>query len=161
MTPNAKSGAQMSSNAVFRTALKYSALLALVIAVVGGVIGWSVDGTRGLTSALIGTAMALVFLGITSVSILFANRWSGQDFFVGILFGVVMGSWLLKFVIFLVLGFILKDQPWVNAPILFGSVIVGVIGSLVIDAIVAAKVRVPYVSDEVLPKAPTDDSPQV
>lgn len=158
MTPTAKAGSQMSSNAVFRTALKYSALLALVIAVVGGVVGWSVDGTRGLTSALIGTAMALVFLGITSVSILFANRWSGQDFFVGILFGVVMGSWLLKFVIFLVLGFILKDQPWVNAPLLFGSVIVGVIGSLVIDAVVAAKVRVPYVSDDVLPKAPTDDA---
>lgn len=158
MTSNAKAGSQMSSNAVFRTALKYSALLALVIAVVGGVVGWSVDGTRGLTSALIGTAMALVFLGITSVSILFANRWSGQDFFVAILFGVVMGSWLLKFVIFLVLGFILKDQPWVNAPLLFGSVIVGVIGSLVIDAVVAAKVRVPYVSDDVLPKAPADDS---
>lgn len=158
MTSNATAGSQMSSNAVFKTALKYSALLALVIAVVGGVVGWSVDGTRGLTSALIGTAMALVFLGITSVSILFANRWSGQDFFVAILFGVVMGSWLLKFVIFLVLGFILKDQPWVNAPLLFGSVIVGVIGSLVIDAVVAAKVRVPYVSDDVLPKAPADDS---
>lgn len=161
MTSNAKSGSQMSSNAVFRAALKYSALLALVIAVVGGVIGWSVDGSRGLTSALIGTAMALVFLGITSVSILFANRWAGQDFFVGILFGVVMGSWLLKFVIFLVLGFILKDQPWVNAPMLFGSVIVGVVGSLVIDAIVAAKVRVPYVSDDVLPKAPVEgDDPR-
>ncbi|MGK9148716.1 hypothetical protein KXS11_13895 [Plantibacter flavus] len=158
MTSNAKSGSTMSSNAVFRTALTYSALLALVLAVVGGVVGWSVDGTRGLTSALLGAAMALVFLGITSVSILFANRWSGQDFFVGILFGVVMGSWLVKFVLFLVLGFILKDQPWVNPPMLFGTLIVGVIGSLVIDAVVAAKVRVPYVSDDVLPKAPTDGS---
>ncbi|SKC73585.1 hypothetical protein [Plantibacter cousiniae (nom. nud.)] len=158
MTPPAQAGSHASANRVFRTALRYSALLALVIAVVGGVVGWSVDGSRGLTSAFIGTAMALVFLGITSVSILFANRWSGQEFFVGILFGVVMGSWLVKFVIFLVLGFILKDQPWVNAPILFGSVIVGVVGSLVIDAVVAAKVRVPYVSDDILPKASPQDS---
>lgn len=160
MTPPAQAGSHASANRVFRTALRYSALLALVIAVVGGVVGWSVDGSRGLTSALIGTAMALVFLGITSVSILVANRWSGQEFFVGILFGVVMGSWLVKFVIFLVLGFILKDQPWVNAPILFGSVIVGVVGSLVIDAVVAAKVRVPYVSDDILPKASPQDSDQ-
>ncbi|MFZ4895863.1 hypothetical protein ACL9RL_15585 [Plantibacter sp. Mn2098] len=142
----------MNSNAVFKAALKWGALLALVIAVVGGIIGYSIDGTRGLTSALIGTAMSLVFVGITAVSILFANRYAGREFFVAIFFGVVMGGWLLKFVLFLVLGFILKSQPWVNAPVLFICVIVGVVGSLVVDAVVAAKVRVPYVSHDVLTK---------
>lgn len=143
----------MNSNAVFKAALKWGALLALVIAVVGGIIGFTLDGTRGLTSALIGTAMSLVFVGITAASILFANRFVGREFFVAIFFGVVMGGWLLKFVVFIVLGFVLRSQPWVNVPVLFISVIVGVVGSLVVDAVVAAKVRVPYVSNDVLPKA--------
>jgi len=141
----------MSSNKVFVDALKYGALLALGIALVGGVVGFFLDGSRGVVSALIGTALSAVMLAITAGSILFANRFYGSDLFVGAFFGIVLGGWLLKFVIFLVLVFLLADQPWVNRVIMLVCVIVGVIGSLVVDMVVVARSRVGYVSDAQLP----------
>jgi membrane-bound metal-dependent hydrolase YbcI (DUF457 family) len=141
----------MKSAAILRASLKWGGILALVIAVVGGTLGYLVDGNRGLTSALIGTAMSVVFLGITAASILFAHRWFGTDLFVPIFFGVVMGGWLIKFILFLVLAVLLKDQPWINPTVLFLSIIAGVISALVVDVIIVAKSRMPYVSDVTLP----------
>jgi hypothetical protein len=138
----------MSSNKVFVDALKYGALLAIGIALVGGVIGFFLDGSRGVVSALIGTALSAVMLAITAGSILFANRFYGSDLFVGAFFGIVLGGWLLKFVVFLVLVFLLADQPWVNRVIMLVCVIVG---SLVVDMVVVARSRVGYVSDAQLP----------
>lgn len=141
----------MKSAAIFRASLKWGGLLSLALAVIGGTLGYLVDGNRGLISALIGTAMAVVFLGITAASILFANRWFGTDLFVPIFFGVVMGGWLVKFVLFLVLAVVLREQPWINTTVLFLSVIAGVVVSLVVDVIIVSKSRMPYASDVTLP----------
>ena len=141
----------MKSAEIFRASLKWGGILALVIAVIAGGLGYIFDGSRGLTSALIGTAMSIVFLGITAASILFANRWFGTDLFVPIFFGIVMGGWLVKFVLFLVLAVLLKDEPWINPTVLFLSIIAGVIAALTVDVIIVSKSRMPYVSDVTLP----------
>ena len=60
-------------------------------------------------SALVGTLMAVVFMGITAASILLANRFASSDVFVGVFFGIVLGGWLLKFVVFIVLVVVLRD----------------------------------------------------
>jgi hypothetical protein len=143
--------AQPSSTPVFKDVLKYGAILAVVIAVVGAVLGGVFAGWVGVTSALIGTLMAVVFLSITAVSILIANRFVGSDLFVGLFFGIVLGGWLLKFALFIVLAVVLRDQPWINPLVLFLSLIAGVIGSLVVDMIVVFRSRIPYVSDTTLP----------
>lgn len=148
-----------SSNPVLRRALVLDGFVALGIAVVGGVIGFIVDGGVGLISALIGTALAVIFMGVTAATILLANRFSGSDMFVGAFFGIVLGGWMLKFVVFLIVVFLLKDQSWVNPVILFLSVIVGVIGSLIVDVMVMLKSRMPYVSDVVLPNQSADNTP--
>jgi hypothetical protein len=140
-----------SSNPVLANALKYGALLALAIAVVMGIIGWFVAGGPGVAGALIGTAMALVFLGITAASILVANRFIRSDLYVGVFFGIVLGSWLLKFVLFIVLSIVLRGQPWISPVILFISIVAGVVGSLLVDVIVVARGRVPYASDVNIP----------
>jgi hypothetical protein len=54
-----------------------------------------------------------VFLGFTAGTILIANRWYGDPLYVPIFFGAVMGGWL-KFVVFLVVLFLLRGQPWLN-----------------------------------------------
>lgn len=136
---------------VFGKAIAYGAYLALAIAVVGGVIGYLVDGWTGLVSALIGTALAAFFLGLTAGSILIANRFSGSPLFGAIFFAVVLGTWILKFVIFLVLVVVLKDQPWVNTLVLFLSIVAGVLGSLAVDVFVMLRSKMPYVSDATLP----------
>lgn len=140
-----------TSNPILKRVLLWGGLLALVIAVVGAVIGGLVAGWPGIASALVGTAMAVLFMGITAASILVANRFSGSDMFVPAFFGIVMGGWILKLIVFVVLVFLLRDLPWVQPTVLFLSVVAGVIGSLVVDVVVVAKSRMPYVSDVQLP----------
>lgn len=131
-----------SSVPVLRRTLAYGFTFAAAIAVVGGVIGLLVAGPTAAWSAVIGAAMAGVFLGITALSILIAVRYDIVAFF-----GIVLGAWLLKFVAFIVAALALRDQPWINPTALFLSLIAGVIASLVVDVMVVMKTRMPYVSD--------------
>lgn len=140
-----------TSNPVLKSALKYGILLAIAIAVVAGVLGGVFAGIPGVASALVGTAMAVLFMGITAGSILLANRFAGSSAFIGAFFGIVMGAWLVKLVLFIVLVIVLKGQPWINPSVMFFSIIAGVIGSLVVDVLVVMKSRMPYVSDVSLP----------
>lgn len=146
-----------SSNVVLRRALVWGAVLAGVLLVVSGVLGFVFAGVEGLVSALVGTLMAVVFMGITAASILLANRFAGSDVFVGVFFGIVLGGWLLKFILFIVLVVVLRSADWLNPMVLFLSLVAGVLASLVVDVLVVARSRMPYVSDVELPKAPTDD----
>ena len=140
-----------SARPVFVRILKLGAILAVAIAVIGGVVGFLVDGERGLLSALVGTAMAILFTGLTAASILVANRFSGTEFFTAIFFAVVMGAWIVKFAIFLILVFLLRDAEWINPTVMFICIIAGVLGSLIVDVVVVATSRMGYVSDVTLP----------
>jgi uncharacterized membrane protein YczE len=77
---------------------------------------------------------------------LIAVRYSMVAFF-----GIVMGTWLLKFALFLVLAFVLRAQPWVTLLALFLALIASILVSLVVDVVAVAKSRMPYASDVVLP----------
>jgi hypothetical protein len=118
---------------VLKNTIRYGGLFAVVLAVLGSIVGYLVDGGVGLVSALVGAAMAFLFLGVTAGSILVANRIAHSDFLNPLFFITVLGGWLLKFAIFLVLLILLKDQPWINNVVLLVTVIVGVVGSLVVD----------------------------
>ena len=78
-------------------------------------LGGLFAGWIGVTSALIGTRWPRSSSAITALSILIANRFIGSDLFVGLFFGIVLGGWILKFVLFLVLAVVLRgpavDQP--------------------------------------------------
>ncbi|WP_136708690.1 hypothetical protein [Agromyces sp. H66] len=146
-----------TSNPVLRRALAWGAALASAVLVVSGILGLVFAGTEGLVSALVGTLMAAVFMGITAASILLANRFASSDLFVGAFFGIVLGGWLLKFIVFIVLVVLLRDAEWLNPTVLFLSLVAGVIASLVVDVLVVAKSRLPYASDVELPEAPRDE----
>jgi len=133
-----------------KRSLIYNAWLALGIAVVGSVVGWFVAGGAGVASALVGTAMAAVFLGITAASIIVASKPSRSDMLSPAFFGIIMGGWLVKFVIFLVLVISLRSAHWLN-PTIFGlTTIAAVLGTLVVDVLALQRGRVPY-TDAVLP----------
>lgn len=146
-----------TSNPVLRRALLWGGVLAAGIAVVGGVLGFVFAGTEGLVSALLGTLIAVLFMGLTVGSILLANRFAGSDVFVGAFFGIVLGGWLLKFILFIVLVVALRGAEWLDPVVLFLSIVAGVIGSLVVDVLVVAKSRLPYASDTRLPPPPADE----
>ncbi|HLP23920.1 MAG TPA: hypothetical protein VK139_07765 [Microbacteriaceae bacterium] len=148
-----------SSNLVFRSAIRWSLWIGLALLVTIGGIGAAVAGVDGALTALAGVSISVGFMAITAGSIVLANRASGSDLFVGAFFGIVMGGWLVKFVLFIVAMFALMATSWIVPGVLFAGLVAGIIGSLVVDALVLIRTKMPYVSDVSLPTtdSPTDD----
>ncbi|MDT0156868.1 hypothetical protein Q9R19_04420 [Microbacterium sp. ARD32] len=152
MTPS-----PVSSTPILRRTLIWSAGLAAVLAVVAAGIGFAVSGRNGLWSGLAGVLLAFVFLGITAGSILFANRWFGDPLYVQLFFAIVLGGWLLKIGVFVVLMIVLRGQPWIEPLVFFLSLVAGIVMSLVVDVVVLMRMRLPHVSDVELPAVDPDD----
>lgn len=150
-----------TSNPILLATLKWGGLVSVGMIVLGALIGFLVAGDDGMWSALAGVLISAVFLAITAASILFANRWYGDPLYVPVFFGIVLGGWIVKFIIFIVLMLVLREQPWVHPTIFFLAVVAGVLGGLVVDVLVMLKMRLPYVSDVTLPgeeDTPASDS---
>ena len=110
---------EVSSNRLLRTTLLWSAIVTAGLAVVGAIVGFAVAGTSGLWSALVAVLLAAVFLGLTAGTILVANRWYGDPLYTPIFFGAVMGGWIVKFALFIVVLFVLRGAPWLNGTVFF------------------------------------------
>jgi hypothetical protein len=130
-----------SAATVLRRALSIGAIAAVAIAIVAGVVGFVVAGTPGLVSGLVGAAFALLFLGVTALSLLVAGRFSGLG--TNAFFAALLVGWLVKFVVFLVAMLALRDQPWVVPGVLFAAIVTTVLASLVVDAVVVSRARIP------------------
>lgn len=135
------SGSFDSAASVLRRALGLGAIVAVVIAVVSGVAGLVLFGGPGLVSGLVGSAFALLFLGVTAASLLVAGRFGGLG--TNAFFAALLAGWLVKFVVFLVAMLSLRDQPWVVPGMLFASIVATVLASLVVDAVVVSRARIP------------------
>ena len=129
-----------SSTQVFAKALKLSALLVVSVAVICSIIGYLVVGVDGLWTALIGSAIALVFTSLTVLSVLFGARLP-----LGGLYGLVLGGWLLKIVLFAVLMAALQRMDFIHGPTLFFAIVLSVLGSLSIDSWVVLRSRIPTI----------------
>jgi len=147
-----------SQSTVVARSLKYGTIVTGAIAVVGSLIGYLVAGTNGLASAIIGALLAAIFMGLTAGSVVFANRVAPNGTNLGLYFGIIAGTWALKFVAFVVVILLLRGQPWLNAQLFFGAVVIAVIGTLIADALAIQFSRVPYVGDIPLPGNP--DAPE-
>ena len=143
--------ASTSGSVILRMTLVWSAVITGILAVVGSVIGFLVAGVAGLVSALVGVVLAGLFLGMTALIILIAGRLPPGPAQIPTFFGIVLGGWVVKLVVFIVALLLLRGQPWIEPFIFFFSVLVSVIASLVVDLVVMARARVPYVGDVDLP----------
>jgi hypothetical protein len=142
----------VKANQIYYAVLKYIGVLAVVLAVVGGALGFVFAGPDGLVSALLGTVVAVMFSGITVVSIIVALRFEIIGFF-----GTIMGAWLLKFLLFIAAVAYLRDQPFIQPVVIFVSLIVGVTATIMIDCVVVYRSRMSYISDISLPQDTNDD----
>lgn len=152
--PSSSSGAVSA----LRRALLYGAAITVLIAIVGSVIGGLVSGVPGLLSALIGAGMGFAFLGLTAASLLLADRVTGGDLLAPAYFGIVLGSWLVKFIAFFVLIVALRDAVFVDPVVLFITLVLAVLGGLITDIVAVSRSRIPYVSDARLPGPHDPDS---
>ena len=144
----------MKTATILARALVYGGILTVAIAVVGSVLGYLVAGGPGLLSALIGAGLTALFMGFTALSILLAARVTKGEASSTLFFGIVLGVWLLKFVVFIVILVLLRDQPFIEPLVMFFAILAAVIGSLVVDVVAYVGARVPYVGDVQLPGDP-------
>ena len=143
-----------SSAPVLTLALRYGAVFTGVVAVAGGLIAWLTGGVPGLIGALVGAALAAVFLGLTTVSMLVAGRVTRGDSANPVFFAIVLGAVGVKFLLFLVFAIWLRGQDWLDPGAFAFTAIAAVIASLAGDVLAFLRARVPYVSDVRLPGEP-------
>lgn len=135
----------MSALPMFKKILKLGALLAVAIAVLGGGIGFLVSGMPGLWGGIVGAGASFIFLGFTAASIILAFRATRGDLLNPVFFGIVLGGWLLKLGVFLLLLILFANQAFLDPYVLLVTIIVSVLGSLAIDGWAFMNSRVPYV----------------
>lgn len=132
----------MNASSIFRRALVLSLVLAAAIAVVGGTVAWLAAGSDGLLSSLLGTGLAVLFSAITLISLIVAVRFEGNTFF-----AIVLGAWMLKAVLFLIILVLVRDAPFVHPMALFLSMVAAIVGTLAIDTAVVLRARLSHVPD--------------
>ncbi len=129
-----------SAEQLFKNVLGQTALLTGLIASLGSLAGYFVEGMNGVVSALIGAGLAFAFGALTVVSMIIGRKLSLAGFF-----GVVMGGWLIKLIGFALLARSLQGAEFINGPVLFLTLVAAILGSLVIDSIAVLSARIPVV----------------
>ncbi|ADG73970.1 conserved hypothetical protein [Cellulomonas flavigena DSM 20109] len=140
MTTDPTTPAPDPTAAVFRRALRDTALLLGTLAVLGIGVGALVAGLPGVWGALVGVGLALVFSGTTVVAMLRTLHSPPHT-----MAAVVMGTWLAKVLVVVVVLAVLRDQDFYSRGVLAAVLALGVVGSAFLDYRAVANGRVPYV----------------
>jgi hypothetical protein len=121
--------------------LKLGSLLIGSIAIIGSAIGFLAAGLPGLLGAVAGSGIALLFVTLTALSVLFGSKLSLGGFY-----AVVLGGWLLKMVLFMFGVALLSRIEGLNGVALFVTLVASILGSLAVDGYVVTTSKIPVVS---------------
>ncbi len=127
---------------IYKRALALSAILMVIIGVFGSGIGFLFAGMAGVYSALIGAAVSALFSVLTILSI-----WIGARLPLGGFYGLVLGGWLVKVLLFAVTLGLLRGADFISGPVFFFAVVTTVLGGLAIDSWVVLKGRQPILDN--------------
>ena len=141
----------MTVSKIAKRALLVGLVVTSVIAIVAATAGALLSELPGMLGALVGAALVYALLGLTPLSIMWGFRLGKGDVLSPGFFAAVLGTWLLKFVVFLAAVLWLGDQEWLDRTVLFLTIVAAVVATLVTDLVVVVKSRMPYVSDVTLP----------
>lgn len=125
---------------VFRRALRDTVVLLVTLTVLGVGVGALVAGLPGVWGALVGVGLAAVFSGTTVVAMLRTLHSSPTT-----MAAVVMGTWLAKVLVVVVVLAVLRDMEFYSRGVLAAVLAVGVVGAAVLDFRAVSTGRVPYV----------------
>jgi hypothetical protein len=132
-----------AEQAVLRTALRDGLILVAGLAVLGSLVGFLVAGLPGLWGALIGAVLAAFFCGTTVWSMLYTVGKGAT-----VMGAVVMGSWLAKMVVLIVVMVVLTQYDFYDRIVLFVVLLLGAVGSAVLDYRAVQSGRIPYVQPD-------------
>lgn len=133
---------QRNSAELFGLALRLSLFLALAIATVGSIVGLLIFGLPGVYSALIAAVVSLSFGVLTILSIKIGGKLPLNGFY-----GLVLGGWLLKVLLFAVLLGALQGADFISGPMFFFSIVTSVLGGLSIDSYLVLSSKLPAVEN--------------
>lgn len=142
----------VSSTPVLRAALIWGVSIGGAAVVIAAVVGLLIAQGPGLWSGVLGALVGVIFPAMTALSILVANRWFGTPAYLQIFFGIVMGAWIVKFALVIVLLLVLSRLDWVVPLIFYIALVATAVASLVVDLLVLRKIRIPAASDVELPQ---------
>lgn len=125
---------------IYKKALALSAVLMVVIGVFGSGLGLMFVGMPGVYSALIGALVSALFSVLTILSIWFGSKLPLAGFY-----GLVLGGWLVKVLLFAVTLGLLQGADFISGPVFFFAVVATVMGGLAIDSWVVLKGRQPII----------------
>lgn len=130
--------------AALRAALRKASRTAFVVCLVAGVVTAVVAGLLvgwpGVWGAVVGVGIALAFLATT---VLVGARVAGGDPLV--VAGAILGSWLVKVVLLIVVLAVLRGQDFYDPAALFAGIVVGMVLTLWAEYRALTSARVPYV----------------
>jgi len=133
---------QRNSADLFNAALRLSILLAVLIALVGSLLGFLIYELPGVYSSLIAAAVSASFGVLTILSIRFGSRLPLNGFY-----GLVLGGWLLKILLFAVLLGSLQGADFISGPMFYFAVVASVLGGLSIDSYLVLSSKLPAVEN--------------
>jgi len=131
---------------VMTRVLRFGLLLVLGISLMGSLAGFFVAGMSGVFGALVGGSAVLIFTGMTALSVLIGSKLPLAGFV-----GTVLGGWLIKMVLFLVIFTLIDNADWLTQearPVVFITIVAAVVGGLILDTMIVSKARFPVVTDQ-------------
>lgn len=135
----------MSASIVFRRALVYGVVISVAVAAIGALAFGLAIGQNGVVSAALAGLIGVLLAGITAGSLLFGARLVQDDPGNPLYFAVILGSWIVKFAVFLGAILLLRDQPFIDTIALFVCLVAAVVGGVIGDVVAVLRSRVPYI----------------
>jgi len=123
-------------------AMRWTAVTLALFCVGFGAVAWAVAGPDAAMAGLAGVGVA-AFVGLSTQAAMFlGSRLSSTSLSV-----IVLGSFLLKVVILVLVALAIRGSD-LSTGAFVASLAVAVVATLVIDVLVLARARVPYVTSD-------------
>jgi heme O synthase-like polyprenyltransferase len=125
---------------LFERVLRELLIATAGITAVGLVAGYLIDAWAGFFGALLGVVAALIFTGTTALSMLYTLHKPPS-----VLAVVVLGAWIGKMVVLIVMLAVLQDMTFYNKIVFAVVLLIAVLTSMAIDVRAVVRGRVPNV----------------
>ncbi|WP_089246227.1 hypothetical protein [Rhodococcoides kyotonense] len=125
-----------------RAAVRYGIIGLAVLAVLGAVVSTLIAGVPGLWGALIGAALGGGFILTTALSIALTSKFPPT-----MAGAVLLGGWIVKMLLAVVVLAVLKDMDFYSKGALAGVVIAALVLVLGAEVYGVVRTKAPYVDE--------------
>lgn len=123
-----------------KRALRFGSIALVAITIISLVVWGGMRGMPGIWGVLVGAGIGGGFVLLTVLSVLAASKTSPTNTII-----VVMGSWLTKLLVLIVILAVIRDMDFYDKMALFVTVVLALIATLGTEAWGVVSARVSYV----------------